>query len=261
MLFPRIIPFLLIQNNALVKTIRFTNAKYVGDPINAVRIFNEKEVDEIVILDIDATSKNREPNYNLIDKIAQECRMPMCYGGGINNVAQLEKIFSLGVEKIAISTAAIKSPNIIKIFSNIVGSQSVVVVLDVRLVNGKYQIFINNGKTQLEINLNEFLLRIQDLGAGEIVINDIDRDGTMSGYNLDLVNSIRNIIDIPFTLVGGAGSLKDIGDLIKHNDNIGSGAGSLFIFKGKFRAVLISYPTYNEKYEILKNNYNLFCGK
>lgn len=258
MLFPRIIPFLLLQNNGLVKTINFKNEKYVGDPINAVRIFNEKEVDELVILDIDATSQKREPNYDLIDKLAQECRMPLCYGGGVNNIKQLEKIFSLGVEKIALSSVVVKEPDIIKRFSESVGSQSIVVVLDVKLVNGRYLIYTDRGRIKTDLSLIDFIKKIQELGVGEIVINDIMRDGTMNGYDLSLVRALRDEINVPFTLVGGAGSINDIGQLIKENDNIGAGAGSLFVFKGKYRAVLISYPSNQEKIELIKKNYNYY---
>jgi len=256
MLRPRIIPCLLVHNKGLIKSVKFKNYKYVGDPINAVKIFNEKVADELMLIDIDATSNNTEPDYKMIEKIASECRMPLCYGGGIKNENQVKKIFSLGVEKIAISSIAIKNPQIISEFSSMVGSQSVVVILDIKKnIFGKYQIYINNGNILININLEEFISNLENLGAGEIVLNSIDNDGTMNGYDFNLVTQIRKITTLPITILGGAGSIEDIGALIKKFGIIGSAAGSLFVFKGIYKAVLINYPTIIERDELILKNY------
>ncbi|WP_047446010.1 AglZ/HisF2 family acetamidino modification protein [Alistipes sp. ZOR0009] len=256
MLQPRIIPCLLVHNKGLVKTTKFKDPKYVGDPINAVKIFNEKEVDELIVVDIDASVKNSEPDYNLIEKLAIECRMPLCYGGGIKTVEQAQRIFSLGVEKIAISSLAIENPSIITELAERVGSQSVVVVLDVKkkTFSSKYEVYINNGKKSTGIDPIVFAAELERLGAGEIVINSIDQDGVMKGYDLDLIDKIRDVISIPLTVLGGAGSIEDMAAVIKKHGIIGVAAGSFFVFKGKFRAVLINYPLPIVKHEMIKNN-------
>jgi imidazole glycerol-phosphate synthase subunit HisF len=249
MLRPRITPCLLIKNGGLVKTIQFGNPKYVGDPINAVKIFNEKEVDEIMVMDIDATVQQREPDYVLIKNLAAECRMPLCYGGGVKTVEQVEDIISLGVEKVAISSAAIDNPGLISKSAEVVGSQSIVVVMDVKKVKagGAYEIFIHNGTKGTGLNPVEFAKTAEDLGAGELVINSIDCDGQMKGYDLPLVRIVRDATNLPITVLGGAGSLKDFAALIELFGTIGAAAGSLFVFKGSFRAVLINYPSRSEK--------------
>jgi cyclase len=249
MLRPRIIPCLLVRNNGLVKTLNFANPKYVGDPINAVKIFNEKEVDELIVLDIDASVQNREPDYALIKNLAAECRMPLSYGGGVKTVKQVEKIISLGVEKVAISSAAVSNPELVAQAAEVVGGQSVVVVMDIKKtrLNGKYEIWTHNGSRPTGKNPSEFARKVESLGAGEVVINSIDNDGVMKGYDLDLVRSIRDSITLPITVLGGAGSLKDIGDLIRTFGIVGAAAGSLFVFKGIYRAVLINYPNRAEK--------------
>ena len=253
MLRPRIIPSLLIHKNGLVKTINFKDPKYIGDPINVVRIFNEKKVDELMVFDIDASVNQNEPNYKTIKNIASECRMPLCYGGGIKNVEQAKKIFSLGVEKVSISSAAISNPNLIKEIVKKVGSQSMVVVLDVKKFdNNSYHIWINNGKKNTEISLIPFLKKIQDLGVGEIVINSIDNDGVMDGYDLNLIDNVYSNISIPLTILGGAGTLDDIKNIIKKYKIIGLGVGSLFVFKGVYKAVLVNYPNYEIKNELIK---------
>jgi cyclase len=247
MLRPRIIPCLLLRENGLVKTIQFKNPKYIGDPINTVRIFNEKEVDELMIVDIDASVKNIEPDYKLIEKLASECRMPLCYAGGVKTVEQANRIFALGVEKIAISSAVFQNPEIVTAIADSVGRQSVVVVLDVKKTSGGYEIYTHNGKKSTKKNPVEFVVQMQKFGAGEIVINAIDQDGMMNGYDFDLINSIRKVIDIPMTVLGGAGSMTDIRKLINQYGIIGASAGSLFVFKGIYRAVLINYPSSKEK--------------
>ncbi|MBK7107113.1 MAG: imidazole glycerol phosphate synthase subunit HisF [Ignavibacteriae bacterium] len=255
MLYPRIIPCLLVHNNGLVKTVKFREPKYVGDPINAVKIFNEKEVDELIIIDIDATVRNAEPDYKMIENVAAECRMPLCYGGGIKTIEQAQKIFSLGVEKIAVSSIAIEKPEIVSAIAKEVGNQSVVVVLDVKkkILGNKYELYINNGTKNTGINPFEFAIEMEKMGAGEIVINSIDNDGTMKGYDLSLIEKMRKVISTPLTVIGGAGTNEDLKSVIDQNGIIGVSAGSLFVFKGKFRAVLISYPTPSEKEKLINN--------
>jgi cyclase len=263
MLYPRIIPCLLVHNKGLVKTTKFKDPKYVGDPINAVKIFNEKEVDELIVVDIDATREGREPDYKMIENLATECRMPLCYGGGIKTVEQAHRIFSLGVEKIAVSSAAVENPAIITSIAERVGNQSVVVVMDVRkkALSNKYEVYTHNGTKSTGKNPVEFAQEVQKLGAGEIVINSIDNDGMMKGYDLSLIQKIRDVINIPLTVMGGAGSLDDIGELIKNHGIIGAAAGSFFVFKGKYRAVLISYPTPSEKHDLLNSQFLPFWSR
>lgn len=257
MLLPRIIPCLLVHNKGLVKTTRFKDPKYVGDPINAVKIFNEKEVDELIVVDIDATVLNREPDYRMIENLATECRMPFCYGGGIKTAGQAQRIFSLGVEKISISSAAVENPSVVAEMAEQVGNQSVVVVMDVRKksFSSKYEIWTHNGTRATGRNPVEFGAEMEKLGAGEIVVNSIDNDGMMHGYDLDLIQKIREAISIPLTVLGGAGSLNDIGAVIRQHGIIGAAAGSLFVFKGKYRAVLISYPLATEKDALLNSDF------
>lgn len=256
MLRPRIIPCLLVHDKGLVKSVQFKNHKYVGDPINAVRIFNEKEVDELMVIDIDATVENREPDYKMIENLAAECRMPLCYGGGVKTVAQAQRIFSLGVEKIAVSAAAIADISLIKKMGDVVGSQSVVVVVDVKKkLLGGYEVYTHNGKKKTGKNPFEYVKELEKAGAGEIVINAIDQDGTMKGYDLPLIEKVREAITIPMSVLGGAGSLQDIGQLISKFGIIGAAAGSLFVFVGKYKAVLINYPNREEKDKLIKTNY------
>jgi cyclase len=255
MLRARIIPCLLVHNKGLVKTVNFKEPKYVGDPINAVKIFNEKEVDELIVLDIDATVENRAPNFELIKNLATECRMPFCYGGGITSVEQAKKIIELGAEKVAISSSAINDPSLIKNIGLEVGVQSVVVVIDVRkksiLFGGGYDIYIKNGKEKVKINLKDFIEQLNKIGVGEIVINSIDNDGMMKGYDIPLILMLREWTNFPITALGGAGSTNDIKELIEKFKIIGASAGSLFVFKGKYKAVLINYPNREEKFRIL----------
>lgn len=249
MLHPRLIPVLLIHNKGLVKTVKFKDPKYVGDPLNAVRIFNEKQVDELIVLNIDASSQNHEPDYKTIENLAAECRMPFCYGGGIKTAQQAKQILSLGVEKISLSTAAIQTPNLVTEIAEQVGNQSVVVTLDVKkkLFSSKYEVFTHNGKNNTKLCPIELSQHFQALGAGEIVINSIDNDGVMKGYDLELIRKVHSNLSIPLTVAGGAGTLDHIAALYQQEKLIGAAAGSLFVFKGKYKAVLISYPSEREK--------------
>lgn len=248
MLRPRIIPSLLIQDNGLVKTVNFKNPKYVGDPINAVKIFNEKAVDELTIFDIDSTVKNLQPNYSLIERIANQSRMPLCYGGGVKTVEQAQRIFGLGIEKIALSSSALQKPQLIAEIADRVGTQSVIVVLDVKKkLFGGYEVYTHNGKKSTGINPFEFIEKAQRFGAGEIIVNSIDQDGVMKGYDHLLIGKAREKTTLPMTVLGGAGSLEDIRAIIGKHKIIGVAAGSLFVFKGIYKAVLINYPKKEEK--------------
>ena len=254
MLRPRIIPSLLIHDKGLVKTVKFKDHKYIGDPINAVKIFNEKEVDELAIFDIDATVLGNEPNYILIEKLANQSRMPLCYGGGVKTVKQAQRIFSLGVEKIALSSSIIQNPNLITEISEKVGSQSVIVVLDVKKkLLGGYEIYTHNGKKSTGISPIKFAKIAQKLGAGEVIINSIDNDGMMNGFDMNIIAKVREEITIPLTVLGGAGNLEDIKKVILNNGIVGVAAGSLFVFRGVYKAVLINYPSKEEKNTIYKS--------
>ena len=249
MLRPRIIPCLLVKNGGLVKTQKFASPKYVGDPINAVKIFNEKEVDEIIVVDIDATVLNKDPDHTLIKNLAAECRMPLCYGGGVKSVDQVERIVSLGVEKVAMSSVVVSDPEIVAKAAEVVGGQSVVVVMDVRKsrFGSKYELWTHNAGKRTGLSPIEFARKVERLGAGEVVINAIDRDGVMKGYDFELIRSVREAISLPITALGGAGSFEDIRRLVDTFGIIGACAGSYFVFKGVYRAVLISYPSPEEK--------------
>lgn len=243
MLRSRIIPCLLIHKNGLVKTVRFKKKTYIGDPINTVKIFNEKEVDELIVLDIDATVDGREPNYNLIEKLASESRMPLCYGGGIKNAQQATRIFNLGVEKIALSSIAIEEPNVVSDLAEMVGRQSVVAVIDVKKnIYGKYQIVTHNATKVTGAGLHTTISNLIDRGVGELVINSVDNDGVMGGYDFKLVDKVYETVKIPLTILGGAGSVDDILEAVRRYKIIGVSAGSVFVFNGKYKAVLISYP-------------------
>lgn len=255
MLRPRIIPSLLVQDRGLVKTVGFSNPKYVGDPINVVRIFNEKLVDELAVYDIDATVRGHEPDYRMLENLAVESRMPLCYGGGVKTVEQVKTIIGLGVEKVAISSAAVANPNLIADAAEAVGSQSVVVVLDVkpRSRSGVYEVWTHNAKVNTERTMLEVAAEAEKLGAGEIVVNAIDRDGQMKGFDLELARQINAASKVPVTILGGAGSLAHIEELIRNFGVIGIAAGSLFVFKGVYRAVLVNYPTIKERDQLLQS--------
>ncbi len=243
MLRSRIIPCLLMQDGGLVKTRQFKDPKYVGDPLNAVKIFNEKEVDELMFTDIDATAQGRGPNLKLLKNLAVESRMPLCYGGGVASAELAAEIIALGFEKVSISAAALARPELIREIAQAVGSQSVVVTLDVRknkFLPG-YTVYTHNGREKSRVNLIEFCRQAAALGAGEIVINAIDRDGEMSGYDLDLAKNVRAAVTLPLTMLGGAGNVDHMQQLIDTIGLAGAAAGSMFVFKGTYRAVLINY--------------------
>ena len=244
-----------MHDKGLVKTVKFKNPKYVGDPVNAVKIFNEKEVDELSIFDIDATVLGREPDFGLIEKLANQSRMPICYGGGVKTVEQAQKIFGLGIEKIALSSSVINNPKLISEISQRVGSQSVIVVMDIKKkLLGGYEIYTHNGKKSTGIDPVSFAKKVQEYGAGEIIINSIDQDGMMKGFDMSLISKMREVVYIPVTVLGGAGNINDIKRVIQQYGIIGVAAGSLFVFKGKYKAVLINYPVKDIKEQIYYEN-------
>ena len=257
MLRARIIPCLLVHDGGLVKTQKFKDAKYVGDPINAVKIFNEKEADELMVLDIDASVNGVEPDFELIEKLAAECRMPLCYGGGVTRAEQAAKIIAMGVEKVAVSAAAIENPDILTQMAGAVGKQSVVAVLDIRKKKGLfskgYEVCTHNATKVVNHDPVELAKILQDAGAGEIVINFVDQDGMMQGYDMDYASEFKRVLSVPVTFLGGAGSMEHISQLIHRFGVVGAAAGSLFVFKGKYRAVLINYPTPQQKLALCRD--------
>ena len=242
MLQSRIIPSLLIRDRGLVKTRQFKDDKYVGDPINAVKIFNEKEVDELAIFDIDASVQGREPDFAHLKSIAVESRMPLCYGGGITSARQAAALIALGFEKVSVSAAARERPELIREMAEAVGRQSVVVTIDVKkgLLGGP-GVVSHNATRKHKVKPLDFAAQAVDLGAGEIVLNSVDRDGMMQGYDLDLARALRERVTVPLTILGGAGTPAHMAELIDALGVVGAAAGSMFVFKGTYRAVLISY--------------------
>lgn len=240
----RVIPTLLMENSGLVKTICFSKAKYVGDPINTVKIFNDKEVDEIVLLDIGATKYSHPPDIKKISEIASECFMPLAYGGGITSLSQIKDIFNAGVEKVILNSAFFKQPELVEKAAEIYGSQSVVVSLDVkkRLFFGSYQVKSFSGKCSHSISPVDAAIQAVEKGAGELLITSIDNDGLMSGYDTKLIRSIASKVSVPIVACGGAGSIEDFVSAIKDGRASAVAAGSFFVFKGPHRAVLINYP-------------------
>jgi cyclase len=247
----RVIPVLLLHKGGLVKTIKFKNPAYVGDPINAVKIFNEKEIDEIVVLDIDASREGRGPQMQLIREIAGEAFIPLAYGGGITTIEQVKELFFIGVEKVILNYRAITHPEFITQIAQAVGSQSVVVSIDVKKnVWGSYKVYTKGGTENSGEEPIAFAQKMQNAGAGEIFLNVIDRDGTFSGYDLPLIQKMAAVLNIPLIVCGGAGSVNDFKPAILSGASAVA-AGSMFVFQGPHRAVLISYPSQKELEEKL----------
>lgn len=245
MSFPRVIPVLLLKNKGLVKTTKFKNPVYLGDPFNAVKIFNEKEVDELFFLDIDASKEEREPPYNYLQEVASECFMPLGYGGGVKNIQQIKRLIQSGIEKIAINTQAYTNPDFIKEATEAYGSSTIVGAMDVKKnLWGKYHVYVKGGTVNTNMEPVEYAQRLQQLGVGEVFLNNIDRDGTMQGYDIELIKRISQAVDVPVVACGGAGKFEDLIEAIKDGHATAAAAGSLFVFHGKHKAVLITYPEY-----------------
>ncbi|NLR90508.1 AglZ/HisF2 family acetamidino modification protein [Flammeovirga agarivorans] len=251
----RIIPILLLKNGGLVKTIKYSKPNYIGDPINAVKIFNNKEVDELSILDIEASEKNKEPDYKKIEEIVSEAFMPISYGGGINSLDKAKKVFNCGIEKIVINSASFTKPKIISQIAEIYGEQSVVVSIDIKksFWSNKYMLRYQNGKKKSKIDIISHLKNIQELGAGEVLLNNIDREGTYQGYDLDLIKKIAENCEVPLVVNGGAKSLEDMCNSIKHGASA-CGAGSLFVYTSNKKGILINYPQQEELNKIFTYN-------
>lgn len=251
----RVIPILLLKGSGLYKTVKFNNPKYIGDPINAVKIFNDKEVDELCFLDITATLEKREPNFKVISEIASECFMPLSYGGGIRTMEHAQQLFKIGVEKVIINSGSYHDPNLIKTITTHFGNQSVIGCMDVKKsFFGKTEVYISSGKKNTGKDPFVFAQELQQMGAGELMVNSIDRDGTLQGYDIELINRISEKVDIPVIACGGASGVNDIARVLKRGKASAAGAGSIFVFHGKHKAVLINYPKRQEILDALVND-------
>ena len=246
MLRTRVIPVLLLRNKGLVKTIKFNSGKYIGDPINALKIFNDKEVDEIVVLDIDASKEGRKPNFKAVKEFASECFMPLGYGGGIQELDDVKNLFALGVEKVVINTAAIQNLNLISQSAKIFGDQSIVLSIDVKKnLLGRHQVYSHKSGKAVSLDLIKYVNDAISAGAGEILLQSVDQDGLMTGYDLRIIQKISSNVNVPIVACGGAGRIDD---LRKGSDAGASAlaAGSMFVYHGPHKAVLINYPTQSQ---------------
>lgn len=247
---PRIIPILLIDNRDLVKTINFKNKRYLGDPVNAVKIFNRKYVDELSILDITASRDSKEPDFDLLQDIASEAFMPLSYGGGLKSIDQIREVFAIGYEKAVLNSALVEQPELIKKASGVFGSQSIVASIDAKkAIDGEYKCVINDGHEEINLTPVRLAKKAEELGAGEIILNSLDRDGQMSGYDINLVRQVSDAVKIPVIAVGGAGGLSDIKEVLTEGHAHAAGGGSMFVYYGRLKAVLITAPSEKELFE------------
>jgi cyclase len=254
MLLNRAIPCLLLDKDGLYKTVQFKKPIYVGDPINAVKIYNEKEVDELMILDITATKEKREPNYDLLKQLASECFMPLAYGGGINKYEQAAKLFELGIEKVALNNSAIENPSLITEISSVYGNQSVIVSIDIKKnLWGKYGIYSHNGTKNTGLDLNNFVKKVESLGAGELLITSIEKEGTWNGFDIDILKSLTSLVKIPIIISGGCGNIQHIAEAVKIGKASAVAIGSMAVFQKKGMGVLISFPNTSEIELVLKS--------
>jgi imidazole glycerol-phosphate synthase subunit HisF len=247
MLKVRVMPCLLLRNAGLVKTIQFKNPGYVGKPINAIRIYNEKEVDELIFLDITATVENKRPPFKIISEIANECFMPVAYGGGVRTLDDVKEIFSLGIEKVALNSYAVENPLFVRMAADKFGSQSIVVSIDAkRKLWGRYEVYTHGGRKATGLDPVKFAAQMQEMGAGEILLTSIDRDGTMQGYDLDLVKRITDTVNVPVIACGGAGKVSDFKAVVEEGGASAAAAGSMVVYFGRNRAVLVNFPEKKE---------------
>jgi cyclase len=245
-------PCLLLKDGSLVKTIQFKDPSYVGDPINTIRIYNDKEVDELIVVDIAATVENKEPNFPLLREIASECFMPVTYGGAVQTLKQVETIFRLGIEKVAVNSYAFKNPQFVRAIASAFGNQSVVISIDVKKnLWGQYKVYARGGREATGLDPVEHAVRMEEMGAGEILLTSIDRDGTMQGYDLDLIRRVAGAVHLPVIACGGAGRVADFGEAVKQGGASAAAAGSMVVYYGRNRAVLINFPTRREIMEAL----------
>ncbi|MEI8279398.1 MAG: AglZ/HisF2 family acetamidino modification protein [Bacteroidota bacterium] len=243
MLQTRVIPVLLLKNKGLVKTVQFKNETYIGDPINAVKIFNDKEVDELVFLDIDASKNGTEPNIPFLQQICTECFMPISYGGGVRTLDMAKILFKIGIEKLIFNTLLFESPNVVTDVSNYAGSSSVIASIDLKKnMWGKFNVFSHSGKDIRTKDPIAFAKETENMGAGEIMVNVVDNDGMMNGYALDIIQKITSTVAVPVIACGGAKDIEDFKKAVRSAGASAVAAGSMFVFYGKHKAVLINYP-------------------
>jgi cyclase len=252
MLLARVMPCLLLRGAALVKTIQFKNPSYVGAPLNAIRIYNEKEVDELIFLDITATVEGKRPPLKLLSEIASECFMPVAYGGGVTRLEDVDAVLSLGIEKIAVNTHAVADPSFLTRVADKFGSQAVVVSIDVkRSLFGKYEVYTHGGRKATGLDPAVWAQRAEQAGAGEILLTSIDRDGTGKGFDVELLQRVTSKVSIPVVASGGAGTVQDIGIAVRDGGASAAALGSMAVYHGRNRAVLINFPTREELDRVL----------
>lgn len=243
---PRIIPVLLVDDRDLIKTVNFDKRTYLGDPVNAVKIFNRKGIDELSILAIGATKNKKEPDFELLKDIASEAFMPLSYGGGITNIEQIRELLAIGYEKVVINTSLIKNPNLITEAAKLFGSQSIVASIDAKKTNKGYECAVVDGHELVNITPIELAKKAEDLGAGEIIINSIDQDGMMHGYDIELVKNVVDSVNIPVTAIGGASGIDDLKKVLYEGHAHAAAGGSMFVYYGRLKAVLITAPSEKE---------------
>ncbi len=243
---PRIIPTLLIDDRDLIKTINFKDRTYLGDPVNAVKIFNRKGIDELSILDIGATKNHREPDFELLKDIASEAFMPLSYGGGITTIEQVRELLAIGYEKVVINTELVNNPDLVKQAAEMFGSQSVVASIDAKKIDDGYCCYIKDGVEKVTIDPVRLAKTAEEYGVGEIIINSIDRDGVMEGYDIDLIRSVADAVKVPVVAIGGAGGINDLKDAIHNGHAHAAAGGSMFVYYGRLKAVLITAPSEKE---------------
>ncbi len=253
MLRTRVMPCLLLKGGRLVKTVNFKNERYVGDPINAVRIFNQKEVDELVLFDIDCSKNNVDINFSLLEQIASECFMPLCYGGGVRSLDDIKKLFSMGIEKVSVSSLLFENPEVVKQAVEVYGSQSIIATIDVKpsWFRKKYRVYTHSAKRLVNYTPVEASKYACDLGVGEIIVNAIHRDGTWQGFDQDLILQITSCVNIPVVAAGGAGCLEDIKNVVHNSHASAVALGSMAVFQAKDMGVLIKFPKISELSKIL----------
>ena len=243
MLKTRVIPCLQLVGDSLVKTIKFKSPSYIGDPINTVRIFNELEVDELCLLDIRASQTNQQPPFEILQQISNECFMPLSYGGGLKDFETAKKIMAIGFEKLVVNTQAWKQPEFITRLSEHFGAQAVIGSIDVKKnLFGKYHVFINDGTEKIDIDVVEWAKKLERAGAGEILITSMDKDGTWSGFDLELTKKVSDVVSVPVIANGGAGSLEDIGEVVKKGNASAVCLGSMVVYQQKEMGVLVNFP-------------------
>ena len=243
---PRIIPTLLIDDRDLIKTVQFGKRTYLGDPINAVKIFNRKRIDELSILDIGATKNQKEPDYEILKDIASEAFMPLSYGGGITSLDQVQELLKIGYEKVVLNTAFVRKPELVTKSAELFGSQSIVASIDAKKKNSEYKCYISDGVEETKWNPVDLAREAERLGAGEIIINSIDNDGMMNGYDINLVKSVADVVSIPVIAIGGAGGIEDLKRVLQDGHAHAAAGGSMFVYYGKLKAVLITAPSEEE---------------